>query len=58
MGVDVGNGRLIPTTPWEGMWHGVCQWLGVEDGDIMSGVMPNLGNFGDDMIYGKSEMFE
>ena len=22
------RGRVVPTMPWEGIWHGVAQWLG------------------------------
>ena len=61
MGTDVGNGRLIPTTPWEGLWHGIAQWLGVEDGAIMKRVMPNLENFegtSEKLIYNAADMFE
>lgn len=24
------RGRVIPTTPWESVWFGISQWLGVD----------------------------
>ena len=35
--VNVGRGRLIPTTSWEALWHSVCQWFGVDDGGCEGG---------------------
>lgn len=32
--VNIGRGRMIPTTSWEAMWHSVCQWFGVDDGEF------------------------
>eukprot|EP01049_Picozoa_sp_SAG25_P001378 SAG25_NODE_60_length_18113_cov_233.489952_11_plen_237_part_00 len=42
--LDTGRGRLIPTTPWDGMWHGIAEWMGVEPAK-MQWVLPNLHNF-------------
>jgi uncharacterized protein (DUF1501 family) len=42
--LNVGRGRLIPTTPWEGMWAGLAEWFGVASENIGS-VLPNIGNF-------------
>lgn len=46
---------MIPTTPWEGIWHGVAQWLDVED---MRYVLPNIGswNVGETM-YTRAQMY-
>jgi hypothetical protein len=30
--------------PWEGLWHGVAQWLGVAEAQ-MDAVIPNRANF-------------
>ena len=40
----LGRGRIIPSTPWEGIWYGIAQWLGV-DNDQMSDVLPNMEKF-------------
>jgi cullin-associated NEDD8-dissociated protein 1 len=45
--LTLSNGRLIPTTPWEGLWLGVASWFGVHDDDL-DAVLPNLANFPDD----------
>jgi len=42
--LNIGRGRLIPTTPWESVWHGIAQWFGVKD-DRMAHVLPNMPNF-------------
>lgn len=39
------RGRIIPTTPWEYVWHGVAQWMGVLDNNDLSAVLPNMDNF-------------
>ena len=28
---NVGRGRMIPTTPWESVWNGVGEWMGLDD---------------------------
>lgn len=27
--LNIGRGRIIPTTPWEGVWNGLAEWFGV-----------------------------
>ena len=57
---NVGRGRLIPTTPWEGWWSPIVRWFGVDGEEEVKKVLPNLGNFEKDGVevidYG--EMFE
>jgi cullin-associated NEDD8-dissociated protein 1 len=53
--LNLGRGRLLPTTPWEGMWKSVAEWFGVEPGQ-MSTVLPNAKAFPD--LLGKEEMFD
>ena len=45
--LDVGRGRLVPTMPWESMWHSIIDWLGVDvnDADELAHVLPNAVNF-------------
>eukprot|EP01052_Picozoa_sp_SAG31_P025753 SAG31_NODE_2279_length_6027_cov_1.242072_1_plen_122_part_10 len=38
------RGRVIPTIPWEGMWYGISQWIGVASSDLET-VLPNINNF-------------
>lgn len=37
--------RWVPTTPWEGVWHAVGEWLGVSTAGLQSRVLPNFANF-------------
>jgi len=54
--LSIGRGRLIPTTPWEGLWKGVAQWFGVNTENIES-VLPNLPNFATN-IFDATELYE
>ena len=38
------GGRLLPTTPWEAVWHGLAEWFGVGATE-MAGVLPNMANW-------------
>jgi uncharacterized protein (DUF1501 family) len=42
--LDTGRGRLIPTTPWDGVWHAIAEWMDVAPEKLV-GVLPNLENF-------------
>jgi cullin-associated NEDD8-dissociated protein 1 len=53
--LDIGRGRMIPTTGWEQIWHGVAEWFGVAEADMAS-VLPNLHNF--PTAFSKADMFE
>jgi cullin-associated NEDD8-dissociated protein 1 len=51
------RGRLIPTTPWEGLWHGVAEWMDV-DPEKMAEVLPNMGNFASGQtLFTKEQLF-
>lgn len=55
--LNVGRGRLIPTTPWDAMWHGIAQWYGVE-GEHMSTVLPNAANFPPEQLITGEQLFK
>ena len=42
--LEIGRGRLIPTSPWDTMWHAVAQWMDL-DASKMTEVLPNSVNF-------------
>ena len=46
----------MPTTPWEGIWQGVAEWMGVEEAR-MDEVLPNAKNFGADEIFTEAELY-
>lgn len=54
--LNVGRGRLIPTTPWEASWNAISQWMGVEEGNIDK-VLPNRKNFPNDMLFTQADLF-
>jgi len=53
----VRGGRVIPTTPWEAVWHGVAQWLDVED-HLIPNVVPNEKRFDPKNIFTRWELFD
>ena len=55
--IAINRGRLIPTTPWEGMWKGVAEWFNVSVSE-MDTVFPNLKNFDATHIIDKNLMFK
>ena len=42
--VNLGRGRLLPTTGWEQVWNGVGHWFGVPDAN-MDAVLPGRRHF-------------
>jgi cullin-associated NEDD8-dissociated protein 1 len=56
-GQDLGRGRLLPTMSWEGLWHPVLEWFGVEEED-MPAVLPNLANFAAEQVIPKQMLFK
>uniref|UniRef100_A0A7S4S6P4 DUF1501 domain-containing protein n=1 Tax=Ditylum brightwellii TaxID=49249 RepID=A0A7S4S6P4_9STRA len=54
--LNIGRGRLIPTTSWEGLWKGVAEWFGVESQN-MAFVLPNLSNFQTN-VFGKTDLYK
>jgi cullin-associated NEDD8-dissociated protein 1 len=54
--LNIGRGRLIPTTSWEAVWNAVARWFGVTN-ELMSDVLPNLANFPADEIFDENDLF-
>jgi uncharacterized protein (DUF1501 family) len=57
--------RFIPTTSWDSIWHGVIQWLGVENSDDIDYCLPNkdntinpVENHDDFPLLNKSDLYE
>ena len=55
--INIGRGRLLPTTSWEAVWQGVLQWFGVPDND-MATVLPNAQNFNKDQLFTQAQLFK
>ena len=57
--LTLSNGRLIPSTPWEGLWLGIAQWFtGETAASTLAAVLPNLANFGDDQRITRADLFK
>ena len=41
---------MVPTTPYDAVWYGVTQWMGVTDEDELDEVLPNRHSFGDTLF--------
>ena len=50
------RGRIIPSTPWEALWHGVCEWMGVH-ASLMTEVLPNHDHFPPEQLVTKEQLF-
>lgn len=55
--VNIGRGRVLPTTPWESIWEGVADWFGV-DRDGRDEIMPNKRNFPKEVLFEKDVLYE
>lgn len=53
--LNLGRGRLIPTTSWEHIWSAIGEWFGVSN-EGMSSVLPRRANFPD--VFAADDMFE
>jgi cullin-associated NEDD8-dissociated protein 1 len=53
---NIGRGRIIPTTPWEGIWAPLATWFGVDE-DQMDYVFPNLKHFDSEHIISPTKLF-
>ena len=55
--LNIGRGRVIPTTSWEAVWQPLAQWMGVEDEARLATVLPNLANFPQEARLAREEVF-
>ena len=53
--LNLGRGRLIPTTSWEHIWSAVGEWLGVST-EAMGSVLPRRANFPD--LFAADSIFQ
>jgi len=53
--VNLGRGRLLPTTGWEQIWNAVGSWFGVPD-KKMDAVLPGRRNF-KDALFSHDDLF-
>ena len=53
--VNLGRGRLLPTLPFDAVWHGVLEWMGVQN---ISNVLPNAASFPRDALFSQQELYK
>ena len=53
--LNIGRGRLIPTTSWDAIFNAVAEWAGVTDEADMAKVLPNRNNF--NRLFTRGELF-
>jgi len=56
--LSMDRGRVIPTTPWESVWHGVAQWWGVDDPRDLDEVLPHAREFPESTLFSKQRLFQ
>ena len=56
--LNIGRGRLIPTTPYDSFWNGVSQWMGIEDEADLLEVCPNRNKFGANKLFTDLDLFQ
>lgn len=61
--LNIGRGRLIPTSPWEAPLNGLMEWMGVEQEEDLNLCLPNRQTLvneagGDDILWNKQQMFK
>lgn len=55
--LNVGRGRLIPTTSFDACFNGIGDWMGVETTAEMDIVLPNRNNFDADALFQSEDLF-
>merc|ERR1711988_1461893 len=56
--LNFGRGRIIPSTSWESVWTGLSEWMGVENDEDLTKVLPNLKNFQEEKLFRKGVLFK
>ena len=53
-----GPGILLPTTPWESVWQGISQWLGITSSSDLNEILPNRNSFPSSNLFSKDDLYE
>ena len=56
--LNLGRGRIIPTTPWESVWHAIAQWWGISSKDELESLLPHAKNFPGGVMFQQSDVFQ
>ena len=56
--LNLGRGRIRPTTSWESLWNGVAIWFGITDEKDLDAVLPYRKFLPDnEKLYSDSDLF-
>ena len=54
--LNLGRGRIKPTTSWDALWYGVAQWFGIEDDAALDEALPFRKHL-DDEVFSDADLF-
>ena len=52
------RGRMVPTLPYDAMWNGVAQWMGVTDEARLDYMLPHRKSFSKCSIFTDAQLFK
>ena len=56
--LNLGRGRIQPTTSWDALWNGIAQWFGITDEKDLGAALPYRKYSSDkDRMYSESDLF-
>lgn len=55
--LNIGRGRIIPTTSWEAAFLPLAEWAGANTTEELNYILPNRANFETDHYFPTSELF-
>eukprot|EP00554_Chaetoceros_debilis_P007442 CAMPEP_0194077066 /NCGR_PEP_ID=MMETSP0149-20130528/3732_1 /TAXON_ID=122233 /ORGANISM="Chaetoceros debilis, Strain MM31A-1" /LENGTH=4275 /DNA_ID=CAMNT_0038757959 /DNA_START=113 /DNA_END=12940 /DNA_ORIENTATION=+ len=55
--LNLGRGRMLPTTSWDAVFKSIATWLEISESD-MKEVLPNIENFDGDHLFNANDLFE
>ena len=51
------RGRVVPTTPYDSIWNGVAQWMGITEECDLDYILPNRHNFPRCSLFTDMDLF-
>lgn len=54
--LNIGRGRLIPTTSWDAIFNAVAEWAGITAENDLTNVLPNRNKFS--RLFSKEQIFK
>jgi len=55
--LNVGRGRLIPTTPFDSVYRAIAEWFGVPESKLLD-VLPNLNSFTARPLFTEQDLYQ